>query len=132
MFKPANPHVFKNVALNFGEDGYEAHVSSAVFTPKSSTASWTGLNGQTHTDDISSENTLDLAVVQDLANEDSLWNYLFDNAGTKVTVELTPPDAPTFTAEVTLVKPTIGGKVNEFNESQVSLPSSEPVKAPAA
>jgi len=128
---PATPKVFKNVDLLFGDDGYQAHVSSAQWVPKTSSASWTGLDDTTHTDDTSSENTLDLAVVQDIANDDSLWNYLFDHKGEKVTVKMQVPGASFFlTSQVTLTKPTAGGKVNEFNESQVSLPSSEPLKSP--
>lgn len=128
----ATPRAFKSATIIIGEDEFQAHVSSAEFdNGAGSDTSWTGLDGTTHTDTSAGKPTVKLAVVQDWGNPESLVNYLYDNAGLVKPCSLEYDDGPKFACTVTLVKPLVGGKVNEFNESTVSLPSSDITKTPA-
>jgi hypothetical protein len=124
------PLVLKDVTMTLGANGYEKHVSSVTFTPKSSTISWQGLTPTaTFTDSTTAEWTCDLEYVQDWDTTNSLSKYLLANAGTSVTGVFKPKQAgtPTFTATVTLQSGAIGGKVNAYATTSVSLGSTVPV-----
>ena len=132
LIAATNLRAFKNATITIDADDYRAHVSSAQFGGLDGMVQFTGLDGKTHTDTIQTGSTLALSVVQDWVNPLSLCNYLFDNAGTEVSASIAYEDGPTFTSQVTLLRPAIGGAVNEFNESTVSLPCTAPVKSVTA
>lgn len=125
-----SPLVLKDVTMTLGSNGYEKHVSSVTFTPKSSTISWTGLTPTAaFTDTTTAEWTCDLEYVQDWDTTNSLSKYLLANAGTSVTATFKPKQAgtPIFTATVALQSGAIGGKVNAYATTKVSLGSTVPV-----
>lgn len=124
------PLVLKDVTINLGTNGYEKHVSSVTFVPKASTISWQGLTPTAkYTDVTAAEWTCVLEYVQDWATTNSLSKYLFANEGTTVAATFKPKsaDSPSFAANVTITPGAIGGKVNAYATTSVTLGSDKPV-----
>lgn len=124
------PLVLKDVSMTLGANGYEKHVDSVKFIPKSSTISWAGLSPTAvFTDQTAAEWVCELGFVQDWETTNSLSKYLLANAGTAVTAVFKPKAAgsPTITATVTLQSGEIGGKVNAYATTKVTLGSTIPV-----
>lgn len=120
----------KDVTLNFAANGYEKHVSSVTFTPKASTISWQGLTPTAKfTDVTAAEWTCVIEYVQDWDTTNSLSKYLFANEGTTVAVTFKPKQAgtPSFAANLVLTPGAIGGKVNAYATTSVTLGSDKPV-----
>jgi hypothetical protein len=128
--RPANPRATKHISFQLGDDEYAEHVSSAQFTPSSSSIEWRGSTpAAVFTDTSSSTWVFAVNVVQDWETPGSLANFLLAHEGEKVDVVLKPEADGEFavTAEVTIVPPAIGGAVNAFNESTVTMGSTKPV-----
>jgi len=124
------PLVLKDVTLTLGVNGYEKHVSSVTFTPKASTISWQGLTPTAKFTDVSgAEWTCDLEYVQDWDTTSSLSKYLFANEGQTVAAVFKPRQAgtPSFAANLVITPGAIGGKVNAYATTSVSLGSDKPV-----
>jgi hypothetical protein len=124
------PLVLKDVTITLGANGYEKHVSSVTFTPSSSTISFTGMTPTAvFTDTTAQTWVCELEYVQDWDTTNSLSKYLLANAGTSVTGVFKPRQAgtPTFTATVSIQSGAIGGKVNAYATTKVSLGSTVPV-----
>lgn len=124
------PLVLKDVTLTLGANGYEKHVSSVTFTPKASTISWQGLSPSSkYTDVTSAEWTCVLEYVQDWETTNSLAKYLFANEGSTVAATFKPKSAgsPSFAANLTITPGAIGGKVNAYATTSVTLGSDKPV-----
>lgn len=117
------PH---KITFNLGEDTYTSHVSLAEFVPSAPTAEITDVGGTTHRFSGDSAWNLNLTVIQDWSPT-GLSTYLLANEGEVVEVEVVRADA-TFTATVTLVAPSIGGAPNTPVTSQITLPSTKPVR----
>lgn len=132
------PLVLKDVELVIGGetgDDFRKHVSGAVFAPTSGTTTWTGLGLNTHTDANTATWTCDLTYVQDWQSTKSLSRYLYDNEGETVEVEFRPKSGagPSFTANIVITPGAIGGTVNSFAETTVSLGcDGKPTLVPAA
>lgn len=130
-----SPLVMKNVVAIIGdtENDYRKHLDGVTFTPASSVNTWTGLGLNTHTDAATATWTVDLSFVQDWETTDSLCQFLFENEGETVPMEFQPKDGsgPSFTANVVIVPGAIGGTVNTFAVTTVSLGSDKPVLVPA-
>ena len=128
------PLVLKDVTLTLGTDTYEKHVSEVRFTPSASTISWTGLGGNTVTDVSTATWTATLGYVQDWETVDSLSQYLLANEGESVAATFKPKSGsgPSFTATLTVTPGAIGGAVNAYATTQVTLGSTKPVLVPAA
>lgn len=125
-----SPLVLKDVTITLGANGYEKHVSSVTFTPSSSTITFQGLTPTASFTDQSSQTWVcELEYVQDWDTTNSLSKYLLANAGTSVTGIFKPKQAntPTFTATLSIQSGQIGGKVNAFATTKVSLGSTVPV-----
>lgn len=118
-----SPFVMKNAVLAIATDTYEKGVTSAVFTPSASVISIAAVApGATYTDTPNATWTLDLTILQDWADPDSLVRHLFDAEGTTETWVLTPvAGGPTVTAEVTITPGQIGGDASAFATATVSL-----------
>jgi hypothetical protein len=130
-----NPLVLKDVVLEIGTDTYEKHVSAVVFTPTAETLSWQGLTPTAKFTDVSAADwTVVLTYVQDWETTNSLSRYLFENEGDEVAMEFKPKSGsgPSFTANVVITPGAIGGTVNTFGETSVTLGSDKPVLVPAA
>lgn len=125
-----SPLVLKDVTLTIGTNGYEKHVSSVTFTPKASTISWQGLSPSAKFTDVSAaEWTCVLEYVQDWDTTNSLSKYLFANEGTTVAATFKPKSAgtPSFAANLVITPGAIGGKVNAYATTTVTLGSDKPV-----
>lgn len=130
------PLYLKDVVLTVDGDTYEKAVSSVTFTPSISTATFKGLDpAATFTEAGSASWTIDLEYVQDWDSADSLSAYLFNAAGDSVTLSFKPKSATggTWSATVVIVPGAVGGAVDAFATTTVSLPvQGQPVYTPAA
>ncbi len=130
------PLVLKDALLKIAADNYEKHVSGVTFTPASSQISWAGLTPDAVFTDASAPTwTVTINYVQDWETADSLSQYLFENSGETVVMEFTPKAGTgnkTFTANVTIVPGAIGGDVNAYATTSVTLGSDKPVIGTAA
>ena len=130
------PLYLKDVILTVDGDTYEKHVSGVTITPSVATATFKGLE-PTATFSQASTATwmLDLTFVQDWETADSLSAYLFNNAGEEVTMSFKPESGAggTFSATVIIVPGSVGGTVDAYATSTVSLPvQGQPSYTPAA
>ncbi|WP_157001433.1 hypothetical protein [Agromyces laixinhei] len=129
-----NPLVLKDVVLSFGADSYEKHVSGVTFTPSSSTITWQGLTPDAKFTDVTAADwACQLDYVQDWDTADSLSQYLYENEGTEVAATFKPRSGsgPSFTAELVITPGAIGGVVNSYATTSVTLGSTKPVLVPA-
>lgn len=127
------PLVLKDVILTLGADTYEKHVSKVRFVPSTSVIRWQGLTPTAKfTDVTASDWTCELSYVQDWKTPDSLSQYLLENEGETIAAVFKPEsgDGPTFTANLVITPGAIGGDVNAFTETSVTLGSDKPVLVP--
>ena len=127
------PLVLKDVELIIGTDDYRKHVDQVTFTPSASSVTWTGLGLNSHTDVGTATWTVNLNYVQDWDTANSLSRYLYDNEGDTVAVTFAPKSAsgPSFKANVVITPGAIGGTVNSYATTSVTLGSDRPVLVPA-
>ena len=129
------PLVLKDVEaiIGAGGDDFRKHLSGVTFTPSSSTVTWTGLGGNTHTDAPTATWVVALAYVQDWDSPTSLSRYLYEHEGETVPIEFRPRsgEGPSFTSNVTITPGAIGGQVNAFATTSVNLGSDKPALVPA-
>ena len=120
-----DPLVLKDVTLVLGADGndYKKHVDQVMFQPSASSVTWTGLGQNTHTDQSTATWACTLGYAQDWETADSLSRYLFDHEGEVVTAEFHPRSGsgPSFTTELVITPGAIGGNVNQFGTTTVTL-----------
>lgn len=130
------PLVLKDVTLTIGTDGYQKHVSGVTFTPSSSQVTWQGLTpDSSFTDSGAATWTVGLNYVQDWETANSLSQYLFDNEGETVEMVFAPragAGKKTFTANVSITPGAIGGEVNSYATTSVTLGCDKPVIGTAA
>lgn len=119
------PLVLKDVELIIGaaDADYRKHVAQVEFSPTSSPIRWTGLGGNTHTDQSQAEWDCTLKYVQDWDTPDSLSRYLYENEGQTVPCTFRPRSGsgPSFEAEIVITPGAIGGSVSAFAETSVKL-----------
>ena len=130
------PLVLKDVLLKIEADNYEKHVSGVQWVPSSSQLTWNGMTPDAVFTDVTTPTwALTLNYVQDWETDDSLAQYLFDHIGETVEMIFTPVKGTgkkTFTANVTIVPGAIGGEVNAYATTSVTLGSDKPVIGAAA
>ena len=130
-----DPILLGECKLTFGTDDYEAHVSSAAFTPQNnSPVTWKGLTPTARFSKTPRADwTLDLELAQDWETAAALSRYLFENEGTDVSVVFEPVDGgASATATVSIAPGTIGGAVDTIPTSTVSMGSTRPVLSAVA
>lgn len=116
------PLVLKNVEFIVGTDDYRKHVDAVTFTPTSASITWTGLGLNSHTDVATATWTCDISYAQDWTTANSLSQYLYANEGDTVQVEFAPTDGgPSFMANIVITPGAIGGTVNSFATTTVTL-----------
>lgn len=128
------PLYLKDVVLTVDGDTYEKHVSGVTFTPSVSTATFKGLESDAVFTQASNASwTVDLTYVQDWDTADSLSAYLFNNAGSEITLSFLPQTGSgTWSATVIVVPGAVGGQVDAYATSTVSLPvQGQPTYTPA-
>lgn len=122
-----NPLFMSECTFSVATDSFEAALSSVTFTPANTTATWKGLAaGSVFTKSGKSTWTCQIAFAQDFGTAGSLSNYLLANEGEQVTVTFVPDvnddTSPTITATLIVVPGSIGGAVDAFATSTVTLP----------
>lgn len=117
------PRVFKNYLLKIGTDSYEKHVSAVTLTPSSAIQTWKGgTPDAVFTDATTATWTMDLAYAQDWETANSLSIYLLNNEGASKTVEFFPlGSGPSFTVNVVIIPGAVGGAIDAFGASTVTL-----------
>lgn len=129
------PLYLKDVILTVDGDTYEKHVSGVTITPSVATATFKGLEPTaTYSQASTATWTVDLTYVQDWETADSLSAYLFNNAGSEITMSFKPESGTggTFSATVIVVPGSVGGAVDAYATSTVSLPvQGQPTYTPA-
>lgn len=135
------PLILKDVELLIGgttPDDFRKHVSEVTFTPSASSTSWTGLGANTHTDASTATWTCTLKYVQDWDSLKSLSRYLYTEEGKTVPIVFKPRAgtgagaSPSFSANIVITPGAIGGQVNSFAETSVTLGvSGKPLLVPA-
>jgi len=118
------PIYLKDVVLTVDGDTYEKHVSGVTFTPSVTSATWKGLEPSAVFTNVGSSTwMLDLAYAQDWTTADSLSAYLFSNEGAEITLSFVPvTGGGTWSATVIVVPGAVGGAVDSYATSSVSLP----------
>ncbi|MDR7113883.1 hypothetical protein J2X03_003785 [Microbacterium trichothecenolyticum] len=125
------PLVLKDVLLKIATDNYEKHVSGVSWVPTAAQIQWQGLTPDAVFSDVANATwALTLNYVQDWETEDSLAQYLFEHEGETIEMVFTPVKGTgkkTFTADVTITPGQIGGEVNAYATTSVTLGSTKPV-----
>jgi hypothetical protein len=124
------PFIMGNATLTIDGETYEDEVSAATFTPTSGIVTWKGLTPDAvFTFPQNATWVLDLEYAQDYTTDDTLAVYLLAHEGETVPdVVFTPiVGGRSFTADITIVPGSIGGKVDEVAVGTVSLGSTKPV-----
>ncbi len=112
-----------------GED-YSSHIQDFTFVPNTPASEVTDVSGTVHKFAGEAGWDLTLNVFQDFTTTGLALKMLTDQ-GTKADISIV--DGPvTWTSEVTLVAPQIGGATKQVGVSSVTLPSSAPVPTPTA
>ena len=116
--------------IKVGAEDFTAHIGDYKYTPNAATAEWTDVGGTVHKLAGESGWVLALGVRQDFTTT-GFARQCFDDEGKKVTITI--EDGPvTWTSEITLVAPEIGGSPNTVGLSAVTFPSSKPVPTATA
>lgn len=130
---PAAGKKQNNIRLRIGTDNYEKQVSSVEFAPQKG-QEWQGGTPDAKLVDI--DWLCNITAVQAWDDATSYVRWSLEHAGEQAEVEYQPhAEDATFKlyATITVMPPTIGGKVNQRNESTVACPSTEPTTtAPGA
>ena len=133
---PTDPLFLADCIVTLGANDYQAAVSSAAFTPAAPpVATFKGLTpAAVYRRAGQAEWTMDLTYVQDPDSETSLSNYLHDNEGAVVPAVFEPNNGESsWSADIVVVPGAIGGAVENWGTTTVSLPvDGRPVRTPAA
>lgn len=119
-----NPLILKDVELLLGTDDYRKHVDQVTLTPASSQVSWTGLGNNTHTDVSTATWTCVLNYAQDWETPDSLSRFLYEHEGETIEGATFRPRSgvgPSFLVDLVITPGAIGGTVNAYSTSSVTL-----------
>lgn len=125
----ASPRLVKHITLTVGTDQFSKHVSNVQFTPSSSIQEWRGGTPEAvFTDSTASTWQFALTLIQDWETAASLCNFLLEHEGETAEVVYKPhaDGEVSFEADVQLAAPLIGGAVNAYNESTVTMGSTKP------
>lgn len=121
---PANLRLIA-ATIKVGSDEYTTHIQDYSYDPTSVAVEVTDVSGTVHKFAGESGWNLTFNVFQDFTTT-GFARKCFDDEGEKVTV--TVVDGPTtFTSEITLVAPKIGGATKAVGVSTIVFPSSKPV-----
>lgn len=133
-----DPLVLKDVTMILGDPAlgpdFKKHVDSVTFTPASAQVTWTGLGSNTHSDVTTATWTAAINHIQDWETEDSLSRFLYENEGETIPCTFKPRSGsgPSFTADLIITPGAIGGAVNVYAVTTVTLGcKAKPVLVPA-
>lgn len=121
----STPLFIKTASIKIGTVEMGELVSNVVLTPTTPTLTFKGVSGKTFQSTGSESWVLQFDYAQDWESADSLALKLFNDAGTNVTVTITPEAGtgnPSFTVEATLQAGAVGGAVDSAATASVTLP----------
>jgi hypothetical protein len=129
------PLVLKDAIMTIGVDSYQKAINQVTFTPSASTIEFAGLGLNSVTDTSTATWTCGMSYMQDWDTTTSLSRYLFENEGETVAAVFSPRNGsgPSFTTDLVITPGAIGGDVNAFALTSVTLGcSGKPVLVEAA
>lgn len=110
------------------ENEYQAAISGVTFTPTSSAASWTGIGGNSFTEQATPTWVAGIDYVQDWDSPDSFSNFLMEHSGETLPCTFTPrKGGRPLEANLSIVPGPIGGAGQAYATASVSLGSDTPV-----
>lgn len=117
------PLMLKNVLMTIGSDNHQAALDAVTFTPSADSQTWTGLAGNSVTDQSTATWVAALSYMQDWDTVNSLSRYLFANEGNTVAAVFRPRSGsgPSFAANLVVTPGAIGGQVNAWATTTVNL-----------
>ncbi len=130
--QPATGKASKNIRIKVGDHNYEMQVNN-VNWPGQTGLTWRGGTPDAVVTDVAAQDEVcNVTCVEAPEDPLSFWSFCFDNHGTKADVEYqyNATDPVKFTATITILRPQLGGPVNQFNEVTLAFPSTPPVKVP--
>jgi hypothetical protein len=128
---PFSPLFMKDCTFEIEGTDYAGELSSVRFAAASSQVEYKGLKkGSKYTESTDPSYTCVTAYAQDWENATSWSNALIELSGTTQLVTFKPKAAGTvgFTANLSIVPGDIGGEVDAYATSTVTLGSDEPQK----
>lgn len=126
---PATAKAIRHLSIKIGTDDYVKHVAACKITNDSKPVTFKGGSPAAILTDVSAGTyMLEIDVVHDYQNADSLYNYLLANAAEQAEFIYKPDPDGTFQATVTatIVRPSIGGNVDQFGRETLKMPCTEP------
>jgi hypothetical protein len=118
-----NARVLRDAVVQIGDNNFETSISNVTLTPTATSVTWSGVGGNTLTDSGTATWVAALTFAQDHDTPNSLSEFLFDNEGATFTFYFRPKNGTGsgYSAVITITPGAIGGAVNTFNESTVTL-----------
>ncbi|MGN7705047.1 hypothetical protein [Cellulosimicrobium sp. 22601] len=128
------PRILRKYKLTVDADDYEAATESVLFTPSTSPQTWTGGDGETHSDTSPANWNVAIGYMQDWDTPGSLGEFLHAHEGEQVDITFRPDATagPSFTSTVTVTPGAIGGSNGAWPTTTTTLPCTKPVLVPAA
>lgn len=112
----------QDATLKIDTDNYESAITSAAIVPTYPNPT-IAIDGTQHPGKPRWVATI--GFLQDLTNQDSLANYLFDKEGAEKEMTFVPEDGgPEITATIRILSGQLGGQANQNATATVSLPVS--------
>ena len=131
---PFTPKPTTHISLKIGTTEYNAQVTGVTITPQPQTVSKRGGAPDAHYEaTVPGGWQISIPVIHDWEDTTALCNYLLENEGETATIVYKPllaGDAEFTVVVPSLIAPAIGGPVNDYNESTVTMGCSKPVKTP--
>lgn len=126
-----NPLILRDVIMTIAGNDYQAACSEVTITPSVSPLVWKGLARNVHQSVPDATWAAAITFAQDWDTTGALSAYLMDNEGTAVSVTFKPRagGGASFTTTLTITPGAIGGKVDTYGETSVTLPATKPVRS---
>lgn len=129
------PIVLTDSIIEIEDDDFAAAISSAVFTPTSSTVTWQGLKKTSSFTGVTPASwVFALGYAVDIASTESLANYLHEHEGETKAATFRPQSdiGPSVTANIIITPGAIGGTAGAVPTATVNLGvNGKPVIVPA-
>lgn len=125
------PLVLRDVIMTIAGNDYQAACSEVTITPTAQAIQWKGLARNTHQSMPDATWAAAITFAQDWDTTGALSAYLMDNEGSAVSVTFKPRagGGASFTTTLVITPGAIGGKVDTFGETSVTLPATKPVRS---
>lgn len=129
---PINPRQIKHIRVILADTDFAAQVNKCEFKKGGgATQTWNGGTPDAqYIDKAPDEHSVDLGLIADWEEEESLCNFLYDNDGEKATIEYMPDASGRvyFESEITISAPPPPGAVGSWAEATATMPCTKPVR----